>query len=419
MRIGHHENKTALIEGSRRNLRTSNSNSDRYVYMVDNDGHPIPIEDSRSHYSKSPHFHQNNRHLEAEKKERNHLRGHKVFALDEFYPLETHFFAGLLLPTPKSSALSKHYDLSACVAGAWNHRFEKGSDWAIKVFQFDCCLMSRYLTFQYRLISESDPNIQLEVIMQNKTAVHLSRRYRSKENGTDELISEGYLSLESSIVNDADAGANAGIDDVMNGIQSIVVSEPNNLSKEKLSLVYTARNRYITRSNQASLMLPSPAFEIDYIEQIWGLDTKKQQLWSTSEGSIGVEYTTEIPNLNHIEIHNSPYQIYNIYGDQYHYMHHQSDSKCSESSVESLKVVEFNAERGTKWLETALKFSSDEYLKDADIIILNEMDIGMARSGNHHTTRLLAYALGLNFAWGLEFVELTNGDQKEQVCCDV
>lgn len=50
-----------------------------------------------------------------------------------------------------------------------------------------------------------------------------------------------------------------------------------------------------------------------------------------------------------------------------------------------------------------------------DVIILNEMDIGMARSDQQHTTRLLAHMLGMNYAWGLEFVELTRGNKQEQI----
>lgn len=53
-------------------------------------------------------------------------------------------------------------------------------------------------------------------------------------------------------------------------------------------------------------------------------------------------------------------------------------------------------------------------LNQPDLIIMSEMDIGMARSGNIHTTRKLAYRLKMNYAWGLEFVELTNGNKEEQ-----
>ena len=73
-----------------------------------------------------------------------------------------------------------------------------------------------------------------------------------------------------------------------------------------------------------------------------------------------------------------------------------------------MKVVEFNAERGKRWLESAA------LLKDADVIILNEMDIGMARSDQQHTARLLAYYLEMNYAWGLEFIELTLGNKEDR-----
>lgn len=73
-----------------------------------------------------------------------------------------------------------------------------------------------------------------------------------------------------------------------------------------------------------------------------------------------------------------------------------------------LKVTEFNAERGRWWLE------SSRLLEDSDVIILNGMDIGMARSDNQHTMRLLAHHLGMNYAWGVEFIELTPGNKDEQ-----
>uniref|UniRef100_A0A7S0J9J3 Uncharacterized protein n=1 Tax=Calcidiscus leptoporus TaxID=127549 RepID=A0A7S0J9J3_9EUKA len=38
----------------------------------------------------------------------------------------------------------------------------------------------------------------------------------------------------------------------------------------------------------------------------------------------------------------------------------------------------------------------------------------MARSAQQYTARLFAYALGLNYAYGVEFVELTNGNRFEQ-----
>lgn len=49
----------------------------------------------------------------------------------------------------------------------------------------------------------------------------------------------------------------------------------------------------------------------------------------------------------------------------------------------------------------------------ADIVLATEMDLGMARSGQHHTTRDLAEALGMGYAFGVEFVELGTGDPYE------
>jgi len=74
----------------------------------------------------------------------------------------------------------------------------------------------------------------------------------------------------------------------------------------------------------------------------------------------------------------------------------------------SLIVTEWNAERGKDFLTFATELSPE-----ANVIILNEMDWGMARSGNVHTTRLLAEALQMNFAWAVEFMELTNGNEGE------
>ena len=45
----------------------------------------------------------------------------------------------------------------------------------------------------------------------------------------------------------------------------------------------------------------------------------------------------------------------------------------------------------------------------AELVLLSEMDLGMARSGQRHTTRDLAEALGYGYAFGVEFVELGHG----------
>jgi hypothetical protein len=80
--------------------------------------------------------------------------------------------------------------------------------------------------------------------------------------------------------------------------------------------------------------------------------------------------------------------------------------------VGGLRVVEYHAGIGEWWLEAA------PLLKDADVVILHGMDIGMARSDQQHTTRLLAYFLGMNYAWGLVFVELSAGTKRERASAE-
>jgi endonuclease/exonuclease/phosphatase family metal-dependent hydrolase len=45
-------------------------------------------------------------------------------------------------------------------------------------------------------------------------------------------------------------------------------------------------------------------------------------------------------------------------------------------------------------------------LKEADIVVLNEVDLGMTRTGYREVARDLAQALGMNYAFGVEFVEV-------------
>jgi endonuclease/exonuclease/phosphatase family metal-dependent hydrolase len=48
-----------------------------------------------------------------------------------------------------------------------------------------------------------------------------------------------------------------------------------------------------------------------------------------------------------------------------------------------------------------------------DIVLLTEVDIGMARSGNRHTVRDLAEHMGAGYVYALEFAELGLGDSRE------
>jgi endonuclease/exonuclease/phosphatase family metal-dependent hydrolase len=77
----------------------------------------------------------------------------------------------------------------------------------------------------------------------------------------------------------------------------------------------------------------------------------------------------------------------------------------------ALRLGAWNAER-LKYVDAAAAMLRP---LDLDILLLSETDIGMARSGNRHTTAELAAALDMGYAYGVEFVELGLGDDREQI----
>lgn len=78
-----------------------------------------------------------------------------------------------------------------------------------------------------------------------------------------------------------------------------------------------------------------------------------------------------------------------------------------------VRVVQWNIERGRRWSQVLDKLQSDDTLKWADLILLNEVDVGMLRSGNRHIGRELARALGMHMVFGPAHIELTRGDDDD------
>ena len=78
--------------------------------------------------------------------------------------------------------------------------------------------------------------------------------------------------------------------------------------------------------------------------------------------------------------------------------------------LKSARIVFWNAER-LKYLGPSVDLLGS---LDADAYLLCELDLGMARSGNLHTTRQLAEGLGGGHVFGTEFVELGLGDARER-----
>lgn len=75
-----------------------------------------------------------------------------------------------------------------------------------------------------------------------------------------------------------------------------------------------------------------------------------------------------------------------------------------------VRVAFWNAERCKFIPQSASLIAAQR----ADVTLLAEMDNGMARSANRHTTRALASAAGQGYLFAVEFIELDLGDAREK-----
>lgn len=146
---------------------------------------------------------------------------------------------------------------------------------------------------------------------------------------------------------------------------------------------------------------PARASQLENALSHWYIPRSKRQQWLEQVDKVsGSELTKEIPNLDYVEIDNT-------IADPNHC---RTDSDGQDAP---LKVIGFNMKHGTYWSEFVRMVRHHWAMHSPDVVILTEMDLGMARSNNVHTARKLAYSLHMNYAWGLEFVELTNGNWDE------
>lgn len=80
-----------------------------------------------------------------------------------------------------------------------------------------------------------------------------------------------------------------------------------------------------------------------------------------------------------------------------------------EPARSTLRIAAWNAER-CKYDRPSRRLLESV---GADVTLLTEIDVGMARSDNRHTVRDLAEPLRQGFAFAVEFVELGLGDERE------
>lgn len=78
-----------------------------------------------------------------------------------------------------------------------------------------------------------------------------------------------------------------------------------------------------------------------------------------------------------------------------------------------LRVVEWNIERGARLEGVIDALSAHPVLRFADLLLLNELDDGMIRTGNLNIALELSRALQAHAVYGVEYLELTKGVGKE------
>lgn len=71
-----------------------------------------------------------------------------------------------------------------------------------------------------------------------------------------------------------------------------------------------------------------------------------------------------------------------------------------------LRVVAWNIQRGRRLSELQQALREEPTLRDADVVLLSEVDCGMGRSGNRNVARELAAGLGMHYAFAVSYLVL-------------
>ena len=79
----------------------------------------------------------------------------------------------------------------------------------------------------------------------------------------------------------------------------------------------------------------------------------------------------------------------------------------------AIRALAWNIERGNRFDGVVDALENHEQLKDRDLLLLTELDYGMARSGNRFVARDLAEKLKLNYAFAPVYIALQKGSGVE------
>jgi len=79
-----------------------------------------------------------------------------------------------------------------------------------------------------------------------------------------------------------------------------------------------------------------------------------------------------------------------------------------------VRAVAWNVERGKRYEGLSTLLRTDPELRDADILMLTEVDIGMGRSNNRNVPKEIAAELGMGYVFANYHIVLAEGDRGER-----
>lgn len=91
-----------------------------------------------------------------------------------------------------------------------------------------------------------------------------------------------------------------------------------------------------------------------------------------------------------------------------------SPSHSSPLQLRSVRATAWNIERGSRFEQLVRVFKEHERIRESDVLLLTELDYGMARSGNRFVARELAERLAMNYVFAPCYLALNKGSGVEK-----
>ncbi len=125
-----------------------------------------------------------------------------------------------------------------------------------------------------------------------------------------------------------------------------------------------------------------------------GLTREERQWWGERlKNTPQSDVMAQIPQFNQAEVHNI--------------------SSIPQKELDRTGVLVFNMERGVHLSELTDFLQNCPQIQPYDVILANELDDGCVRSHQKDTPSEIAARLGMNYVFGLEFIELANEEDSK------